>query len=393
VPRVAILHYTTSPCVGGIETLIDCQSRALSSLGCSVRWITGVGHCRLPVETVEIPLLLPAHPEVQAALQHLPSAPPSANHPLVKSLAGQIRTALDGSDECWVHNALTLYINPFLTAALRQLIRERPTFRWVVWCHDLSVNHPNAFPDTLPMLTYVTLSHARRLQLSRFLSVPERRIQVIPPAIDPDWLGLSAETKRMAACFQFDAADLLVVVPAKLLPHKNLRLAVQVAASLRDLVSHPLVLLTAGHSPHHPPCSASIRHEIEQLLKELDLCNVVHFLSGADESHPDAQTLRDLFRLCDLVLLPSIDEGFGMPLWEAAALRVPVLCSDIPAFREVGGDSVSYFTLNADRCSIARQALAIARSPQNQARHRALYSFRTFQLQIQHLLNRTDKVD
>lgn len=352
-----------------------------------------MGHCRLPVETVEIPLLLPAHPEVQAVVQHLPSAPPSANHPLVKSLAGQIRTALDGSDECWVHNALTLYINPFLTLALQQLILERPRFRWVAWCHDISRRDANTWQSDFQNVTHVTLSRARRLELCRFLSVPERRIQVIPPAIDPDWLGLSAETKRMAACFQFDAADLLVVVPAKLLPHKNLRLALEVAASLRDLVSRPLVLLTAGYSPHHPRCSSLIRHETDQLLKELDLCSVVHFLSSSDGTHLDARTLQDLCRLCDLVLLPSIDEGFGMPLWEAAALRVPVLCSDIPAFHEVGGDSVSYFPLNADPCSIARQALAIARSPQNQARHRALYSFRTFQLQIQHLLNRTDKVD
>jgi glycosyltransferase involved in cell wall biosynthesis len=44
--------------------------------------------------------------------------------------------------------------------------------------------------------------------------------------------------------------------------------------------------------------------------------------------------LERLFQEADYVLLPSIDEGFGLPLTEAVARGVPVLCSDIPPFRE-----------------------------------------------------------
>ena len=42
-------------------------------------------------------------------------------------------------------------------------------------------------------------------------------------------------------------------------------------------------------------------------------------------------------------VFPSIDEGFGIPLIEAMRARVPVICSDIEIFKEIGDDSVIYF--------------------------------------------------
>ena len=44
-----------------------------------------------------------------------------------------------------------------------------------------------------------------------------------------------------------------------------------------------------------------------------------------------------------MYVFPSIDEGFGIPLIEALSLRVPVICSDIPIFREIAANSVLYF--------------------------------------------------
>ncbi|MDI1294460.1 MAG: glycosyltransferase family 1 protein [bacterium] len=42
------------------------------------------------------------------------------------------------------------------------------------------------------------------------------------------------------------------------------------------------------------------------------------------------------------MLMPSFAEGFGMPIVEALAAGVPVICSDISAHREVGGDAPDY---------------------------------------------------
>ena len=42
-------------------------------------------------------------------------------------------------------------------------------------------------------------------------------------------------------------------------------------------------------------------------------------------------------------VFPSIDEGFGIPLIEAMRAHIPVICSDIKIFNEIGYDSVVYF--------------------------------------------------
>ncbi len=44
-----------------------------------------------------------------------------------------------------------------------------------------------------------------------------------------------------------------------------------------------------------------------------------------------------------MYVFPTIDEGFGIPLVEALKLQVPVVCSNIPIFEEIAGDSVLYF--------------------------------------------------
>jgi len=55
------------------------------------------------------------------------------------------------------------------------------------------------------------------------------------------------------------------------------------------------------------------------------------------------EELWNLYRSSRVFTFPSLYEGFGMPLIEALALGLPTTCSDIPVFREIGGDLVTYY--------------------------------------------------
>lgn len=81
--------------------------------------------------------------------------------------------------------------------------------------------------------------------------------------------------------------------------------------------------------------------ENEQIVDMLDRCTV---LKGCVEEYaglPDNEMWR-LLSGARALLMPSFAEGYGMPVTEALSLGVPVLCSDIDALREAGGDAPDY---------------------------------------------------
>ena len=65
-----------------------------------------------------------------------------------------------------------------------------------------------------------------------------------------------------------------------------------------------------------------------------------------------------LYKNALLYVFPSIDEGFGIPILEALSFSLPVICSDIDVFKEVGGDSVEYFKVG-DSISLSKKIISV----------------------------------
>lgn len=80
---------------------------------------------------------------------------------------------------------------------------------------------------------------------------------------------------------------------------------------------------------------------ILRFLAHANIADRVVLLNGISE-----EELQWCYRNCELLLAPSLTEGFGLPVAEALLAGCRVICSDIPAFRELGGNKCVYIPLN-----------------------------------------------
>ena len=84
---------------------------------------------------------------------------------------------------------------------------------------------------------------------------------------------------------------------------------------------------------------------LHRFVHDEELEERVLFLSGISEAE-----LQWCYRRCELLLSPSIVEGFGLPVAEGLLAGCRVVCSDIPPFRELGGELCCYVPLGVRRC-------------------------------------------
>jgi glycosyltransferase involved in cell wall biosynthesis len=211
--------------------------------------------------------------------------------------------------------------------------------RTVVTVHDLSFV---TFPDTVtpqvaryrelvPRAVHraavvLTPSHSVAAEVRDHYGVPADRVMATPLGVDPSWSHAVAMQPAELAGLGLPARFLLFVGARQ--PRKNLPtlLAAHRAARSADPETPPLVLV--GPSGWG---------------EESDL-------SGPDvlvREHLPRPVLQRLVASAAAVVMPSLYEGFGLPVLEAMAAGTPVLASDIAAHREVGGDVPLFFEARA----------------------------------------------
>jgi len=142
------------------------------------------------------------------------------------------------------------------------------------------------------------------------------------------------------------------LLPARVTRRKNIELAIEITAALRELGRAPQLVVMGPLGPHNP-ANAAYLQELRGLQRARHAEDAVLFLQ--EHGTVDDATRRDLYLLADALLLPSAREGFGIPILEAGLARLPIFCSDLPAFRELAGANAHYFSLDESPALIARR--------------------------------------
>ena len=229
-----------------------------------------------------------------------------------------------------------------------QLLHHLPTDRTIVTCHDLDTFGCLLAPHNEPRskvfrkMTQHVLdgfrkaalvacdSAATRSELLAHGLIAREKLRVVPlgahPSCTPEPSALAdAEARRLLAGGPADAINLLHV--GSTIERKRIDVLLEVFAGVRKEFPAARVVRVGG----------AFTSAQRESIKRLKLENAIVVLP-----HVSREVLAAIYRQSTLVLQPSEREGFGLPVIEAMACGTPVVASDLPVLREVGGDAASY---------------------------------------------------
>lgn len=382
-PRTAILHYSSPPTVGGVESVMEAQAAGFVSAGYPVAVMSGEGDAAALAEGcdyIALPEMSSQHPEVLAISGELERGrvPPSFE-PFTARLLSHLRERLADFDVILVHNILTKHFNLPLTAALARYLEERRELRCIAWCHDFTWTSPHSrsrvhdgppwdlLRRKLPGVDYVTISARRRSELAGLFSCDEDEIGVIYNGVEPGLLlGLSPRGRSLAERLGLFSCEVSLLMPVRVTEAKNMEYAIHLAAALKERGAAPRIVVTGPPDPHD---AGSMRYYegLRALTRELAVQEEMRFVysSGPDPETPlpiGMDTVSELYRVCDLLFMPSHREGFGMPILEAGLLGMPIVCTNVPAAEEIAGDRLLSFDPALDPGKLAERILAFVES-------------------------------
>lgn len=246
-----------------------------------------------------------------------------------------------------------------------QLVYRLPAGRSVVTCHDLdtfrSVIAPMEEPRS-PLFKAMTRHILEGLRRAACITCDTNAVrdEILVRNIAPAYrvvvapIGVGSEfnpqphvdaDRELDQLLPRRADSLEILHVGSHAPRKRIDRVLQLTADLVGQDQRIRLIRVGG-------CFTS---EQERLARDLGVSDRVTILPPLDD-----RLLASLYRRAMLVILPSEREGFGLPVVEALACGAPVLASDLPVLREVGGP-VAEFAPVGDRDAWARAATRIIR--------------------------------
>jgi len=198
----------------------------------------------------------------------------------------------------------------------------------------------------------IAISQTAKADLVRTLGVAPERIDVTTLGVHGPVVTATA-AHALRSRLDLPAGAPVVLCVAQLAANKNLEVLIRALALMPE--AHVVI---CGRDALH-------RAHLEELARRLAVGDRLRITGFVDEAD-----LEGLYAAATCLVLPSVHEGFGLPVAEAMARGLPVACSRAPALMEVAGGAALLFDPQ-DPADLAAQVGRLLREPATRAELRA----------------------
>ncbi len=174
----------------------------------------------------------------------------------------------------------------------------------------------------------LTISEFSKKEIIRLYGTAPEKIDVVYPAFDKEvFHGKIPETKQISVRNKYGIAGSFLLFWGTLQPRKNIIRLIEAFSKLKET---RLKLVIAGKK-------GWLYDQILDHAKKMGVANRVIFTG-----FPPTEDLPALIKTSRAFVLPSLYEGFGMPVVEAQAVGAPIVVSRVSSLPEVAGESGIY---------------------------------------------------
>ncbi len=165
-------------------------------------------------------------------------------------------------------------------------------------------------------------------EIEAYYPCTQGKVNIISNAVGQEWLSPVSEEMVAQARAKYQLPKRYVIASGTMQPRKNILLLVKAWVERPQELQDVGLVLTGNRFGHHVDDRLHDSVGVEKIIFP---------------GYVDLTDLRALVRGASLSVFPSLYEGFGIPMLEAFASRVPILASRIPPFEEVGGNGFLSF--------------------------------------------------
>ena len=195
-----------------------------------------------------------------------------------------------------------------------------------------SLNHLKYFDEV------IAVSENTKKDILKYTDCPKKKIKVLHSSVEKSFNNKNIDKKKVCAAYNipYQSKKILIVGGSF---YKNHKISLKILEQLKKIYKNKIILLKIGNK---------LDFKIKKELKK----NIVEF------NHIKRNKIHEIYKIADLLLFPSVYEGYGLPCIEAINSKLPIVASHVSSIKEILGNYPLLFKPN-DHKAMTKNIIAL----------------------------------